>query len=143
MIQVGDMAAQMTRQGHDGMASCRCIKCDLTITEWKEGLSGNLSKNSDLQTGSNLLVGQKRSQLWSICPSNCIVPILHCQIGTVNDQLFKKLFRQILTIDAGSTEELDKRLEIIELGDSIADLNESLLHLCTDLEVTKSILIPQ
>ena len=33
VLQVGDLAAQMTLQGREGMASCRCIKCDLTQKE--------------------------------------------------------------------------------------------------------------
>ena len=32
-IQVGDLAAQMTLQGREGMASLQCIKCNLTQKE--------------------------------------------------------------------------------------------------------------
>lgn len=34
LLQVGDLAAQMTLHGHEGMASFHCIKCNFTQKEW-------------------------------------------------------------------------------------------------------------
>ena len=107
-IQVGDLAAQMALQGREGMASCRCIKCNLTKNEWQSGIKPRLLKDEDLNSPLNNNIGQKLPRLWNICPSDTVVPILHCQIGTVNDQLYKKLFQKILTIDSGTEEELEK-----------------------------------
>ena len=87
VLQIGDLAAQMALQGREGMASCCCIKCDLTQNEWKLGQTHTL-----LNINDTIRIGQKRDMLWEICPSNTVVPILHCQMGTVNDQLYNKLF---------------------------------------------------
>ena len=46
VLQVGDLAAQMTLQGRPGMAKCRCIKCNLTQSEWKSGLGHTLLKKA-------------------------------------------------------------------------------------------------
>ena len=48
VLQIGDLAAQMTLQGHKGMASCRCIKCDLTQNEWKLGYVPKLLNINDI-----------------------------------------------------------------------------------------------
>ena len=116
VLQVGDLAAQMTLQGREGMASCRCIKCDLTQKEWKTKKKDGRLITIEQLTATNLetvRLGQKQNMLWTICPTNTVVPILHCEIGAVNDQLFKKLFRQILSIECGSQEELDKQTRIL------------------------------
>ena len=135
ILQVGDLAAQMTLQGREGMASCRCIKCNLTKNEWQSGIDYRLLKNSDLISPIDLNIGKKLPRLWNICPSDTVVPILHCQIGTVNDQLYKKLFRQILTIDSGSEEELEKRINVMEVTDTIYQLKETLDYLTINLDI--------
>ena len=83
----------MTLQGREGMASSRCIKCNLTQKEWTNNMRGTLLNVNDLNnTIPNIHIGQKRPMLWSICPTDTVVPLLHCEMGTVNDQLYKKLF---------------------------------------------------
>ena len=92
VIQVGDLVAQMTLQGRDGMASCRCLKCNLTKQEWQSSITPQLLLMDDVHSPTiNSYIGQKKEALWRISPENTVVPILHCQLGTVNDQLFKKL----------------------------------------------------
>ena len=133
ILQVGDLAAQMTLQGREGMASCRCIKCNLTQNEWKSGMNYRLLKKEDLNSPGVNNIGQKLPMLWNICPSDTVVPLLHCQIGTVNDQLYKKLFRQILSIESGSQIELEKRLSVMDVNESIHQLEETKSFLDSNL----------
>ena len=134
VLQIGDLAAQMALQGREGMASSRCLKCNLTQTEWKEGYGHTLLNKDDLtHTVPNIHIGQKRPMIWDVCPTNTVVPLLHCELGTVNDQLFKKLFRQILSLEIGSSEELDKRTVVLDIKDGLQQLQESKAYMDTDL----------
>ena len=136
VLQIGDLAAQMALQGREGMASSRCIKCNLTQSEWKAGLGSSLIDIGDINTISpNFHIGQKLPALWNICPTDTVVPILHCEIGTVNDQLFKKLFRSILSIETGNEEETKNRIELNKKQDSIDMLIDTAEHMSTDLYV--------
>ena len=83
-------------------------------------------------------IGQKQKMLWNICPTNTVVPILHCEIGTANDQLFKKLFRQLLSIECGTQEELDKELRILELNEIVDEMKtrKQVLESHLDLQLT-------
>ena len=81
--------------------------------------------------GSNN-IGQKQPMLWDIYPTDTtVVPLLHYEIGTVNYQLTKKLFHQILWIESGSQIELDKRLRKMDMNESLYQLEETstFLHL--------------
>ena len=72
-------------------------------------MSGTLLNKNDLtNTIPNSHIGQKHPMLWSICLTDTIVPLLHCEMGTLNDQLYKKLFRDILSLDVGSSDERQK-----------------------------------
>ena len=85
-------------------------------------------------TVPNHHIGQKRPQLWDVCPTDTVVPILHCELGTVNDQLFKKLFRQILSLDVvSSSEELKKRTVILDKKDILQQMHETKQNMDTDL----------
>ena len=138
ILQVGDLLAQMSLQGREGMASCRCIKCNLTKNEWQSGYTHTLISKKDLNhTVPNVNIGQRRPMLWDICPMDTVIPILHCELGTVNDQLYKKLFRQILCLDVGTDEELKKRLLELDLKDALSQLEETKSNLDTDLVMTK------
>ena len=86
-------------------------------------------------TISNAHIGQRRSLLWNVSPTNTVVPILHCEIGTVNDQLYKKLFRDILTLDVGSSEEFDKRMLVLDTRETISQLEETKDAMDTDLDM--------
>jgi hypothetical protein len=111
VLQVGDLAAQMSLQGREGMASSRCIKCNLTQTEWTRGITGSPITKIDLNhTLHNTYIGQKHLVLWNLCASDTVVPLLHCELGTVNDQLFKKLFRDILSLDVAANNEEKKEI---------------------------------
>ena len=102
--------------------------------EWKTGFSHTLIKKNDLKhTVPNVHLGQKRPMLWDVCPTDTVVPILHCELGTVNDQLFKKLFCQILSLKVGSNKELEKRTTVLDIKDSLQQLEETKTHMDTDL----------
>ena len=58
-LQVGDLVAQMTLQGREGMASCRCIKCNVTKNEWKSaGKDFRLLNRKDLNSPGMILLYQ-------------------------------------------------------------------------------------
>ena len=48
VLQIGALAMQMTLQGHNGMPSCCCIKCNLTQAQWKAGANSELLTADDL-----------------------------------------------------------------------------------------------
>ena len=139
VLQVGDLAAQMALQGRESMASTRCIKCSLTKAEWTNEMSGRDLTIADINNNikPNANIGQKQCLLWNICPSNTVVPILHCEMGTVNDQLYKKLFRDILTLDVGSNEEYNKRMSVIDIRETMEQLEETKDSMETDLDMLK------
>ena len=89
-----------------------------------------------IHTNPNIHIGQRRPILWDICPTNTVVPIIHCQLGTVNDQLFKKLFREILALQVGSSDGLKKRTSVLDQQDSLQLLNETKTYMETDLLMT-------
>jgi hypothetical protein len=136
LLQIGDLSAQMTLQGRDGMASCRCIKCSLTQNEWKRGLPipPPLTLRDINQVELNTAIGQKEHPIWPICPTLSVVPILHCQIGTANDQIFKNLVRSvILQIDPGDIIEMNKQLRVTELENDSYELTPIHNALVTEL----------
>ncbi len=113
LLQIGDLAAQMTLQGRDGMSSCRCIKCSATQSQWKQkDPNVTLLNLPDLcHETPNATIGQKKKPIWAICPSKTVVPILHCEIGTVNNQ-FQHLVRDLLLhIDLGTPAQVEMQVE--------------------------------
>ena len=60
-------------------------------------------------------------------------PILHCKIGIVNDQLYKKIFHQILSLDVGTNDELKKRTSVLDLKEFLQQLHEMKSHMDIDL----------
>lgn len=145
ILQIGDLAAQMALQGREGYASSRCIKCDLTNTQWKSGrIGGNLLTLQMLTTDALAIhLGQKRPMLWRHCPLNSVTPILHCQLGTVNDQLFKMLFRQLLAIECTSVGELEGNLKVLDLEVTIAQQVSRRDELQMHLQMQQSIHTPR
>ena len=57
--------------------------------------------------------------LQKICPTDTVIPVLHCEIGTVNDNHNKRCFRQILSIESGSQEEISKHVRIMDIAEKI------------------------
>ena len=49
---------------------------------------------------------------------NTGISILHCEIGTVNDQLYKKIFCQMLSLGVRGSDNLTKRTLVMDLKDS-------------------------
>ena len=141
VLQIGDLAVQMTLQGRDGMSSCRCIKCNLTQAQWKAGANSELLTADDLcQPIPNERIGQKNRCIYGIYAPDLVTPILHCEIGTVNDQFFKCLVKEIiLPIDCGNEDELQNRLQHLELSQTLRGDQERLDELITHLDFQKRI----
>ena len=80
----------MSLQGCNGMSSFRFIKYNLTKEEWKStNHQGQIFTLEDI-TNNNLAIkfqGKKQEMLWKTFQSDTVIPILHCEFGTVNDQL--------------------------------------------------------
>ena len=71
----------MSLQGHKGISSFRCIKCNLTKVEWKSpNHQGQLLTLDDLANNdlSAKVMGQKQEILWKICPGDTVIPLLYC-----------------------------------------------------------------
>ena len=96
-----------------------------------------LKKENLVHTVPNHNLGQKHPILWDIPPMDTAVLILHCEMGTVNDQLYKKLFHQILCLDVGSDEELKQRTLVLDLKDSLTQLEETKSNFEADLAMVK------
>ena len=99
--------------------------------EVRNGLQ--IIRKKDLDSPDRNNIGQKQPMLWDICPMDTVVPLLHCEIGTVNDQLYKKLFCQILSIESGSQIELDKRLKEMDINESLYQQEETSTFLSLNL----------
>ena len=99
------------------MSSCRCIKCNLTQAQWKVGANSKLLTADDLcQPIPNMQIGQKND----IYTPDFITPILHCEIGTLNDPFFKYLVKEIiLPIDCKNEDELQNQLQHLELSHTL------------------------
>ena len=91
ILQVGDLAAQVATQGREHMSSCRCFKCNLTIAQWKAGRIGQILTLMDLCNHPNPEIGQKYHIIWNVGGDDSLTPVLHCQIGTGNYQMFVML----------------------------------------------------
>ena len=81
-------------------------------------------KLSDLLSGADPAIGLTSKPIWNICPSDCVVPVLHCQLGTVNYQIFERLWPYLLSLDCSSDEEIETRRQWAHLNSKINDLHE-------------------
>ena len=143
VLMVGDLSAQMCLQGRSGMSTTRCIKCRSTWSEWNRSL--NQMEHiplhfEDLLTGKDPQIGLSSAPLWNICPQDCMLPVLHCQLGTVNYQIFEKLWPYLLSIDSTTVNEQNKTIALaqkkVELSEKLTELplletsvKRQLLHL--------------
>ena len=94
-MQTGDLAAQRSLQGRDGMSICCCIKCNLKKYEWNyPNQQGQLVTLDDIENNAlaTKLLGQKRKMISKICPSDTVIPVLNCEISILNDQMYKNNF---------------------------------------------------
>ena len=129
VLQIGNLVAQMTLQGREEMVSC--VKYYSTQKEQNTNNRDGRLITFDQLTATNLetvSLGEKHNIFWTICPTKTVVPILYCDIRTVNDQLFKMMFRQLLSIEYGSQEQWDKQArisQIVEMVNGIQTRNKS------------------
>ena len=113
VLQIGDLCAQLLLQGRKGMSSCRCLKCIFTSRQWKEVVtSGKLLRRCDLKSSQNRTIGQTEHRYWPYNPSECVVPLLHCEIGTAQVQIFDHLIPYLLKLDKIPLEETTKMNEL-------------------------------
>lgn len=93
-----DLCAAFTFQGRDGHSHCKCISCDLKMSEWKQpdhrvGETLTLEKleeswaarTTDDGQQDKLKYGVKMEHLWGICPTKYVPPLLHIALGLCND----------------------------------------------------------
>ena len=127
ILMVGDLSAQMCLQGRIGMSSCRCTKCKTTWSQWNQGNNDMIHHPlilDDLLTGLNPSIGLTSKPIWNICPQDCVVPVLHCQLGTVNYQIFERLWPYLLSLDCTTDEERETRVLWARRNAEIRDLQE-------------------
>ena len=129
VLMVGDLSAQMCLQGRSGMSTSRCTLCKSTWSEWNR--SHNQMEHvpltfQDLLSGKDPQIGLSSPPLWNICPQDCMIPVLHCQLGTVNYQIFEKLYPYLLSIDATTENEQNKTVALaqkkVELSEKLHEL---------------------
>lgn len=140
ILQVGDLAAQVATQGREHMSSCRCFKCNLTIAQWKAGRIGEILTLMDFCNFPNTDIGQKYRIVWNIGGDDSLTPVLHCQIGTGNYQIFVMLAQLMIRIDSQTNEEYNKRTEILTLLSTIREDKERLIALKSSYELRNSTL---
>ena len=117
-----DLAAGFEFQGRHGHATCKCINCDLTATEWKkpnhrEGVELTLEQLKQLATADVAnKVGVKSLPLWDICATKYVPPLLHIAIGICND-LYDHVVHWCLhsNIDYFSNEEQESKIQLFEM----------------------------
>ena len=135
VLQVGDLAAQVATQGREHMSSSRCFKCNLTASQWKNGEIGTILTLEDLLNHPNLAIGQKQALVWLMGGNNSITPVLHCQIGTGNYQIFVMLAQLLIEIDSQTNDEYEKRTSLQVLLAELIDEKEELVTMTAAKEI--------
>ena len=80
----------------------------------------NLTLLNITNDAPNTTIGQMKKPIWAICPTNTVVPILHCEIGTVNNQ-FQHIVRNLLLhIDPGTPAEMAMQIETNKMKSDLA-----------------------
>ena len=127
-LQIGDLSAQMMLQGRSGMSTCRCIKCNLSKSQWITRVTSRLLTHAYLDSGLNALIGLTDLPYWDMCPTNSIVLPLHCELGTVKYQLWDHLMAYLLYINCRTEKEDGLRL-------SIETMSKDIITKITDLGI--------
>ena len=74
---------------------------------------------ADLESGLDALIGLTELPYWDMCPTDTIVPPLHCELGTVKYQLWDHLVSYLLLIDCRTEEEDELRTKIDKLNEDV------------------------
>ena len=125
----GDLAFFFTILGRDGHSTCKCPYCTLTNSEWK---SVNVSDGEKitLQLLQESLItkvhGVKAIPQWSMIePEMYICPMLHIQMGLVNDSV-RSLTKWInLNIERVSAEEELQREKVRQCNNEVIEFKNS------------------
>ena len=80
----------------------------------------------DVKDGANAEIGQSDLPIWNFSPTDCIIPVLHCELGTVKVQIFDHLFPFLLDIDTRTEEEDKVRIRLKEFDRLISDQEQLL-----------------
>ena len=138
VLQIGDLCAQLTLQGRKGMSGHCCMKCIFNSRQWKAlGRAGKNLKRRDLRLREDNAVGQTEHRYWPYSPSECIVPLLHCEIGTAKVQIFDHLIPFLLRLDRIPKEEQDKMKVMEQLQDELKTKEDSLHKAADELMLKK------
>ena len=114
-IALGDLLFALTVQGREGHASCKCMKCDLTQSEWKKGIPGIPLELGDLRE-DNVEIGCKTDPTWEFSPLNeWIIPLLHLGMGLANVVYWNMTMFLLNEVDSCSPEEVEIRIKANEL----------------------------
>ena len=121
-LVVCDINAMFALQGRDGSSPNKCLKCDLSVAEWKRDRSKiGVELTSDLL--STMLrhktvksvnkAGMKYAPLFDLPPSRYLCPLLHLLLGLINDVMSKAIIPFALRMDGccDVEREIRERLE--------------------------------
>ena len=125
---LGDLLFALTVQGREGHASCKCMKCDKTQSQWKKdkGIPGIPLELDDLNK-DNTDIGSKTDPTWEFSPKDeWIIPLLHLGMGLANVIYWNMVTFLLNEVDAGSPEEVEIRTEAVELSATLEVLRGEL-----------------
>ena len=140
---IADLLFVLMAQGREGMASTRCMHCNLTIKDWKDKEKvGKEITIADL-IANNRHLGCKTNPKWNICPTKWITPLLHENMGMVNKVFFHMVDWLLTNLDAPTEEEAEKRRELIDLIDQRDGCEEEFEILVAEHDLTRKALTKQ
>ena len=130
-LVVCDINAMFSLQGRDGSSPNKCLKCDLSVFDWKRDKSKigaeltadmleNMLRNKSVKAINK--AGMTNKPLFDIPPSRYLCPLLHLLLGLINDILSKAIIPFALCMDGCSEEELEIR-ERLESNEQMTPRN--------------------
>ena len=135
---IADLLFVLMAQGREGMASSRCMHCDLTMKEWSDNtMVGKNITLSDLILTNSTRLGCKTYPLWNLCPIKWITPLLHEEMGMVNKLFFHMMHYLLTKLDSTTEEEAGDRYKLKNEIDLREGLEEDLEELKYNHELAK------
>ena len=120
-LVVSDINAMFLLQGRDGSSPNKCLKCDLSVFEWKRDKT-KIGNDLTADMLVNMLrhktvkainkAGMTNEPLFNLPPSRYLCPLLHLLLGLINDILAKAIIPFALCMDGCTEEELEIRHEL-------------------------------
>ena len=135
---IADLLFVLMAQGREGMASSRCMHCDLTMKEWSDNtMVGKNITLSDLILTNSTRLGCKTYPLWNLCPIKWITPLLHEEMGMVNKLFFHMMHYLLTKLDSTTEEEAGDRYKLKNEIDLREGLEEDLEELKYNHELAR------